>query len=442
MSQPPLGALRGIFSNLGQLMGGKVAAGLLSLVYMVIAARILGVAEYGMLSLIHAYATFVGGVLAFSGYHAVVRFGADLVQQDIGASEKGLRHLVWFMAAVELAMAVLAIAVAIVCVPYAGRNMGWNATTTSFAPLYCFAILATVRTTPQGVLQLAGRFDLLGAHNVVMPAVRLIGTAAVLVFGGGLLAFLWVWLVASVFEGLSMWAMGIWQMGRMGLARIPLLAPTVTVEQHQGIVRFAAITNADITLREFAPRITPLILGWISGPVAAGLFALATRVGALLVQPAQLLGQAGYAIIARLVVSREWGEVDDAVRNSVRLVIAASLILAAGMAFFADEILQLVGGPQFAFGGNMLALVLIGRAFAAPAPTYSSSLTALGRPGISATANLIANIAMLPLLPPLLWWLGPDGAGWHVIAQSLALSAILAIAYRRTIWQATEADRG
>jgi O-antigen/teichoic acid export membrane protein len=146
-----------------------------------------------------------------------------------------------------------------------------------------------------------------------------------------------------------------------------------------------------------------------------------------------LLGQAGYAVIVKLFAEGRWREGDHATRRSVWMVSAVSMVIAVSMALFAEQILKVVGGKEFVAGAVLLQLVLIGRALAAGAPSYSSSLTALGRPGASATANLVSNIAMLPLLPPLLWWLGDDGAGWHVIAQSLALTSFLAIAYHRCI---------
>src|SRR5258705_7364063 len=64
-----------VFGNLGLLLSGKAGAGLISLVYLVIVARTLGASDYGVLILIHAYVTLIGGIVAFSGWHGVLRFG-------------------------------------------------------------------------------------------------------------------------------------------------------------------------------------------------------------------------------------------------------------------------------------------------------------------------------------------------------------------------------
>lgn len=47
------GPVRRIYQNLGLLLGGKAAAGLISLVYVVAAARILGPEQYGVLVLVN-----------------------------------------------------------------------------------------------------------------------------------------------------------------------------------------------------------------------------------------------------------------------------------------------------------------------------------------------------------------------------------------------------
>jgi hypothetical protein len=146
----------------------------------------LGVTDYGVLNLVHGYATFMGALIAFSGFHPVVTFGTQaLHEQDMPR----LSRLLAFMTLLEFGVA-----------------LGWSSDTIALAPLYSLAILATVRATPWGLLQITGRFDLIAAHQAMMPLVRLAGTLLILATGGGLQAFLIVWLIASVAEGLSMWA--------------------------------------------------------------------------------------------------------------------------------------------------------------------------------------------------------------------------------------------
>ena len=71
-----------IYQNLGLLLGGKAAAGLISLIYVVAAARILGPEQYGVLVLVNYFAMLVGGLVAFPGWHAIVRYGVRPAETD------------------------------------------------------------------------------------------------------------------------------------------------------------------------------------------------------------------------------------------------------------------------------------------------------------------------------------------------------------------------
>ena len=131
----------------------------MSLGYLVIAARTLGADDYGVLILVHAYVTLLGGVVAFSGWHGLVRYGSAALE----AGEHGrLLRIVRFMTLVEIGFGLLAMLIAAALVPLVGPHMDWPPNAMRFAAPYSLAILATVRSTPQGILQIAGRFNLIG----------------------------------------------------------------------------------------------------------------------------------------------------------------------------------------------------------------------------------------------------------------------------------------
>jgi hypothetical protein len=96
---PPQGIVRRIYANLARLIGGKAGAGIISLAYMVIAARALGPADYGVLMLVHTFAMTVGGIIEFPGWHAIVRYGAEALETK---DRDRLGRLLRFAGAVEL----------------------------------------------------------------------------------------------------------------------------------------------------------------------------------------------------------------------------------------------------------------------------------------------------------------------------------------------------
>lgn len=420
-----------IYGNLGRLLGGKAAAGLISLAYMAIAARALGPADYGVLILVHTFAMTVGGIIEFPGWHAVVRYGA----QALAVGDRArLARLLAFAAIVETACGALAITVAALLGPVLGPRLGWSPTAVAFAGPYSLAVLASIRATPAGYLQLAGRFDLLGVHNAVAPSVRLLGAAVAVLANAGLKGFLIAWLVAALAEWAAMWVLGA-LVARGQIARADLLPGLRRVPaENPGLWRFMWAANADITFAEFAGRATPLAVGWILGPAAAGLYAVAQRATVVLAQPAQILGQAAYAELSKLAAAGERrAQLRAALGQSIAIAVAAAIPVCVAISLLGQRLAVLMAGPAFAAAGGIMLWLTVARAIQMAAPPISAALTALGRPGLSVTANLFSGLGLLAPLPPLLMWAGLTGAGAHAVLQALAGVTLLGV----FVWRET-----
>lgn len=424
MTTVPASVVRRIYGGLGFIVSGKAGAGLISLAYMVIATRILGPKDYGILVLMHGFVTTVCGIVSFPAWQGIVRYGAH-AQKDNDITR--LARLLRLGATIELCAGALAIATIIALAPYFGPRLGWSAQALAFMPIYAFAALGAVRSTPAAYLQLIGRFDLIGAHNLVAPLVRLGGAALVLLTGGGLLAFLVAWLVAGLAEWLSLWTIGYWFARRDLGPELHLGELKGVRRENPGIWRFLIASNGDITLSELTGRLAPLMVGWWLGPAAAGLFAVAQRATVIISQPAQILGNSSYAEFARMVAAGQGGK---ALRHTLLHVIGIALVTVTPVlllvGFFSTQLLTLIAGPAFLGASGLMMLLLLARAVSLIGPPCSSALSALGRPGLSVRSNLWANLAFLPLLPLMLHLWGLDGSGVQAIAQSVAASAMLA----------------
>jgi O-antigen/teichoic acid export membrane protein len=419
------GIVRRIYGNLGLLLGGKAAAGLISLIYIVIAARVLGPEDYGVLVLINYYAMLVGGLIAFPGWHAIVRYG---VQALAAGDEAKLVRLLRFVGAIELGGGIAAVIIAAILAPILGPRLGWNAEAQMLAIPYSLAVLATVRATPGGYLQILRRFDILGAHNIVTPVMRLIGTLVVVACGWGLSGFIIAWLIAAFAEGLSLWLAGIY-FARRHFVDHPLLGDVADVRhEHPGLMRFMVTANADIMLGDLVTRVTPLVMGWVLGPVAAGLYSIAHRATVVIAQPAQILGQAAYAELARMVAGGGSGrDIRHALMRCIGISLLAAVPIVVILAFFSKQITILIAGPAYAAAAGVMIWLAVARVIALTGPPTSAALIALGKPGLSVISNFTTSIGLLPLLPILTAYWGLQGAGMHAILQALFASSLLGL---------------
>jgi O-antigen/teichoic acid export membrane protein len=427
-AKQPESGLKRVLANLAHLLGGKAAAGLMSLIYLVIVARTLGVRDYGMLVLVNGYVLFVGSLVAFSGFHGVVRYGSLAVAAN---DPVRLARIVRFMSVVELGFGLLAVFVAAAVVPLVGPRFGLSHDAMRIAVPYSLAVLATVRATPQGLLQVAGRFDLIALHQAVSPTVRLVGTLIIWAIGGGLGGFLFVWLLSSIAEGAAMWGLGLFAWRKL-MASEPLRGPwRGLVREPNGFGRFIFVTNLDITLRELAPNLAPLTVGWMLGPVAAGLLSLAQRATTLLDQPSKLLSQASYAVLADQVARGRFEQLRHTVWRSATVagLLAAPIVLLFWAA--SNKLLPFLGGHTFQGGAVIVTLIAGARLAGLVASPIAAGLTALGKPQRSMAVTLATNLALYPLLPVIILWLGLHGAGLHALFQNVIATGMLIVFFAR-----------
>ena len=419
------GALRGIFGNTLRLLSGKAGAGVISLAYIALAARALGPTDYGVLVLVHTYVLAVGGIIEFPGWHAVVRYGAQAL---LAGDEQRLARLLKFAAALELACGIIAVVVAALLAPWIGARLGWSPRAIELSLPYSLAVLATVRATAAGYLQVTGRFGLLGAHSLVPAVARLIGAAAAWAGGWGLVGFLWTWLAAAVLEWAVMWIMAL------ASAPASLRAEVLRVDlrgvraENPGLIRFMLGANADVTFAELAARVTPLAIGWLGGPAVAGLFAIAQRATTVIAQPAQSLGQAAYAELAKLAARGQTAQVISTIARASAVTMAVAVPICALFGLFGKDLAELIGGEGFAAAGGLMLWLAIARTLLLCAPPLSAALTALGRPSLSAGMNLAGSLGLVALLPLALPVWGQAAIGPCIVAQALLTMALLAAA--------------
>jgi O-antigen/teichoic acid export membrane protein len=419
------GALRGIFGNTLRLLSGKAGAGVISLVYIALAAHALGPTEYGVLVLVHTYVLAVGGIIEFPGWHAVVRYGAQAL---LAGDERRLARLLKFAAMLELACGLVAVVVAALLAPWIGAKLGWSPRAIALSLPYSLAVLATVRATAAGYLQVTGRFGLLGAHSLVPSIVRLIGAVAAWAGGWGLVGFLWAWLAAAMLEWAIMWIMAFATMPR-SLRKLSLAADLRGVRaENPGIARFMLGANADVTFAELAARVTPLAIGWLAGPAAAGLFAIAQRATIVIAQPAQSLGQAAYAELARLAAKGQTALVISTIARASGMTMAVAIPVCILFGLFGNTVARLMGGDGFAAAGGLMLWLAIARTLLLCAPPLSAALTALGRPSLSAGMNLAGSLGLVALLVVALPTWGQAALGPCVVAQAMLTMTLLAAA--------------
>lgn len=435
MSQPPgpittppprKKALRSIFGNSAKLLGGKGFSALLSLAYLALAGRALGIEQFGLLMLVHGYAQAVSDLSKFQSWQVMLHYGQRPYESGaVGVLQQVLR----FSVSLDLISAGAGVLIAVIGVFLFGDWMNWPPTTQHHALWYVTSIAFMVNTTPVGLLRLIDRFDLLALRSGGGGFSRLVGAAVCYWLDLGLLGFLVAWYLATAIS--FFWLFGTcWRQ----LQKKELMAgfdwrAKASSEGLPGIWRFVWSTNFGLTLSMVSSRVPVLLVGGLLGPAEAGLYRVAKQFADGIGAPMKLIVVALYPELIRL--RDNWSKL---LRLSLKLTLicgssATALLLLVAVA--GEPVLALLLGEEFRKAGTILTLLSAGAVIGMWGLALEPLLITTGRAGLAAGARLIVLSIQLPSFYWLTMHYGLPGAGGGAIIGAVCMLAIQAY----TVWR-------
>ena len=343
--------------NVGWLAGSRGFTGIVSLIYLAIAARALGPQQFGSFTLVLTYAQLIGNLVQFQSWKGLIRYGAVHHAAD---DKVRLARLFGFTATLDWMSAFVGFVLAVLCVPLVAPLLHWNPDDQQTAALFGGFLLLTTGATASGMLRLFDRFDLLAYSEAAAPAVRLVGAALAWALGGGVGAFLLVWAAAAAAQALVQWAAALFaHRAPIAVGRAPFLA---AMRENRRILRFMIQTNVANSLSLFWMQLGTLAVGSVAGPTEAGGFRIAQRFSKAIAKPVDPVTRVLYPELARLNAGGDQKTLRQILLTvtAVAVLLAAVTVLATG--FGGREILRLTVGPRYEFAHRFLFLLCIGAA--------------------------------------------------------------------------------
>ncbi|WP_310468304.1 lipopolysaccharide biosynthesis protein [Sphingomonas sp.] len=394
------GILNRALRNAGLLLSGKAAAGVMQLATFAIAARALGLAEFGALSIVLAQIQLLIGIATFQSNQAVIRYGVAHIEANDRAA---FQRLVKVGTLFDLAAALAAATAAVLLAPVIGRWAGWDGRLVLAAQIIAPLAFANAIATPKGMLRLFGRFDLLARHVTITPAARLIGTIVAAALGATLFGFVAVWLVSGLIGAAVALLFGWREAARRGL--LAGLGPSLRnlTAGNAGIWGFSAIANLHSTLAMIPGHLSTFAVGVVLGPAPAGLMKVAQEVGTGLAKPIDLLNQTVYPDLARLAAEGRWRRLRRLVLKSGVIAAAVSAAITVLLALFGEYVVGAIFGASYRAAHHVLLLISLATTVSVSAFAVIPALYAAGRATgplfIALGANLLFVAVLLGLLP-------------------------------------------
>jgi len=408
---------RRVFKNAGFLMSGKLANGLLGLIYFGLAAHGLGVKQFGILILVQTYIQVITGITTFQSWQAVIRYGAICLEQKDVLS---LQKLIKFTSLLDVAGVAVGAIIAYMCAPLIASYVGWSEEVVAYARPYSFLILFTIVATPTGILRLNDRFDLLAIQAVVPSMVRVIGVVIAYFLDAPFWAYLLAWFVAGMVGGLTLLVMGWLEALRQGWLYSLTFSLSNLTSPHRGIVKFSIVSNLHSSLLIVPSHMSTFLIGIVATPTAAGLFKVAREMATALTKPAELLTQSIYPEFARLGGRDSWQDFARLIIRSTIVAGSLGLVVLIVIIVLGKTFLSLAFGPEFVSAYWVLVLLVAAATLTIAAFGLDPAMYAMGRPSIPLTVNTIVILAVyLPVLIVLTPRMGPAGAGVAMLISSI-----------------------
>ncbi len=400
--------MKRVFANMGWLLGGRGFNAVLSLVYLAIAARTLGTVGFGYMALIIALGQAITGFSSFQTWQFIVRWGAD--PDNPGVDIARAREATGFAVALDLlsfAGGTVASAVLVLTAPLwldVPPDLMW------LTFWYCVISVATIRTTPTGMLRLHNEYGKATWAEAVQPIIRAGGAGLAWWLMPNVTGFILAFAASEVGTALALWFVAV-RVQPVSLASISLKAIPA---RHGGVWRFVVSTNLSSSLAVAGKQVMILLVGTFGGAYLAGGFRIANQLGVALIALAQTISK---AILPELVQSRD--SAVEMARRMANIAAIAGVTAVVTAILFGRPGLALIAGEQFTgFYWAMIILSIAG-AVELVGASLESLLISAGKAHVAFLVRLFPTILALVMLELAIDWKGAQGAGFAVLGSSV-----------------------
>ena len=319
-TEPPwLPAIRGLLRALASMraFGGKTAAGIFTAIQTVVIARMLGVSDYGLLSLVIAYISILNMFFDLKVWETATKYIGTYLEQ--GESDK-VRSMVKLSYILDVVSGVIAFVIAIVTAKLISTYI--IHTPDAYVLIWIFSVslfIDTANSTSDAILRVFDRFKTIAFINSFQKLFRLIIVLGFLYAGYEIKGVLYGFIIAS-FVGISirMWAvvktmsennLQGWLSADLGLIR----------DQWKGIAWFLGNTSFIATLKTGNEKyLGIMILGYFAGKDAVAFYKVARSVAAAINKVVDPLYEAIYPELVKFTTTNSYRDFNKMIKSTTK----------------------------------------------------------------------------------------------------------------------------
>ena len=411
----PHSVFRSIIQNTAWLLGGKGFGGVLSIAYLAILSRSLGLKDFGHFALIFGTSQALVAIAGFQTWQAVVRYGATYVHDGDWVRFSRLSMLCGMIDALA---AVIGCTIAIVIFFGFAGPLKLNPEYVVMGCAFNCAMVWARVSAPTGMLRALNRFDMAVYVEAFVPISRLLAASAIWFAGPNVGRFLLAWAVIDLSCAVIYWTIAL-RLSPRGLDFAGIRQWRQTVKENPGIERFLLIVSAGSTLDAAYKQGPLLAVGWFLGTSAAGLYRLADQLAQGFSKVSTLIARAIYPEISRARVAATSEQFRRMVRRiSMVAGLAGATVVVAALTG-GKALLALIGGSAFERGAVILVPLAVASSFELASVAFEPVLHSTGVARYALFGRMV-TVASLCVAVLALKSMGAIGIAWAVAAAGVA----------------------
>jgi len=414
---------RSLLKNSSYLGGSKIVAALGGVATLAFAGRGLGVMLFGALILITSYIKAVSGIAKFQSWQVIVRFGGHGVAHG---DPEHFKVATGFAFALDMMSGIGGLLVGAALLPFIGNWVGIPRDYLWLGMLYCTVLPIMSSATPDGVLRVLDRFDLISWSGTVQPISRAILAGAAFASGASFPVYVAIWYATDLAGNLYIWYLGWRELRRHGL--LEGIRPTLKPSALEGAWRFAINVNLATSVQAVWGPIGRLVVGGLLGPAGAALFRVASTLADSAQKPADLLGKAFYPQVMRmdLTSNKPW----KLMLRGTAMIGAIAVVAILALIIGGKPLMTFIFGKEFIGAYEPLVILMAIPFLGIFSFPLTPMLYALGRSDGPLKAKLLGSAVFFVTIAPLAWQWNIIGAAMALVLANVANTAAMMIQLR------------
>jgi len=360
----------------------------------VMATRLLGPSDFGLLGVVMAFASTINSLFSFRMSELVVRYGGEYLNK--GQKEKA-SAVMKAAALTEGLVSLLAFIGVLLTAGFAETHFAKTPGTAWMFTIYALALLTNFNIeTSTGLLQITDHIKLQGTINLAQNVLTTLIIAGAFFFNGNFTMVLIAYLIGKSIIGLGMFVAAQIQLHKAlgsGWWRAPLSVLTDT----RAMIRFAVSSNISATLIKVFRESELIWIAFFLDTTAVGYYRVAYTIVRFLSIPSDPLIATTFPEINRLIVEKAWHQLKDFLRQITTLSLAYNLALGLGLILFGRWVILVYSGSEYLAAYPALFTLTIGLVFNYILFWNRPLLLSLGLPEYPIYATLIVGLLKLGL---------------------------------------------